>query len=211
MRRAAALTLGTIVVAAGAWQAVPAIQNAVAPTKQAEAEPAPAPKAAPQPAPPPMSQGTTPMGQRVATLGLLNKRSGLWRDLTLKPGQGVRIGDVVVKLRACETTAPWESEQYTGAFVQVFTRDSGKWYRTFSGWLYKESPSLNLVEHAVYDVWPKACQMRHPDIGPDTIVARGGDDGGSGSGRRSSAQKSAETDDSAAGDAEPSAESSAAE
>ncbi|MBA3897401.1 MAG: DUF2155 domain-containing protein, partial [Sphingomonadaceae bacterium] len=38
-----------------------------------------------------------------------------------------------------------------------------------SGWLYKETPSLNVVEHPIYDVWTKACAMRHPDFGPDTV------------------------------------------
>ena len=46
--------------------------------------------------------------ERVATLGLLNKRNGIARDITLRPGQSVRVGDVIVRLRACETTAPWE-------------------------------------------------------------------------------------------------------
>ena len=61
----------------------------------------------------------TPMAERVAVLGLLNKRNGIVRDLTLKPGQSVRVKDVVVRLRACETTAPWENEKLTGAFVQL--------------------------------------------------------------------------------------------
>ena len=46
------------------------------------------------------------MADRVAVIGLLNKRNGVERDLTMKPGQAVRVGDVVVRLRACETTAP---------------------------------------------------------------------------------------------------------
>ena len=45
--------------------------------------------------------GTTPMKDRVAVLGLLNKRNGQARDVTLKPGQAMRIGNVVVRLRAC--------------------------------------------------------------------------------------------------------------
>ena len=63
--------------------------------------------------------GVTPMAERVAVLGLLNKRNGIVRDITLKPGQAIRVGDVIVRLRACETTAPWENEQLTGAFVQL--------------------------------------------------------------------------------------------
>ena len=33
--------------------------------------------------------------------------------------QSLRYGDAVVRLRACERTAPWEPDQLTGAFVQA--------------------------------------------------------------------------------------------
>ena len=115
--------------------------------------------------------GTTPMGQRVAVLGFLNKRNGISRDLTLRPGQAVRVGDVIVRLRACETTPPWEFDRWTGAFVQVdVEQPGGGWQRVFSGWLYKESPSLNVVEHPAYDVWPKSCTMSFPDA-PESAPA----------------------------------------
>ena len=115
--------------------------------------------------------GVTPMAERVAVLGLLNKRNGIVRDLTLKPGQAMRVKDVTVRLRACEATAPWEAEKLTGAFVQVDRlRPDGQWVRRFSGWLYKESPSLNVVEDPVYDVWPKSCAMSWP-AGPAAPAA----------------------------------------
>jgi hypothetical protein len=115
--------------------------------------------------------GVTPMAQRVAVLGLLNKRNGIVRDIPLRPGQSVRVKDVIVRLRACETTPPWENEVLTGAFVQVdVERTDGNWQRIFSGWLYKESPSLNVVEHPVYDVWPKSCAMTYP-AGPGVPAA----------------------------------------
>ena len=124
---------------------------------------------APQPAG--RQVGVTPMEQRVAVLGLLNKRNGIVRDIALRPGQSRRVKDVNITLRACETTAPWESEVLTGAFVQVdVERTDGRWQRIFSGWLYKESPSLNVVEHAVYDVWPKSCAMTYP-AGPGVPAA----------------------------------------
>ena len=118
--------------------------------------------------------GTTPMAQRVAVIGLLNKRNGLSRDLTLRPGQAIRVGDVIVRLRACETTAPWEVQQLTGAFVQLDVRAprTNQFRRVFSGWLYKESPSLNVVEHPIYDVWPKSCAMTHPAGGTPAPSAR---------------------------------------
>lgn len=141
--------------------------------------------------------GVTPMAERVAVLGLLNKRNGIVRDLTLKPGQAMRVKDVTVRLRACETSAPWEAEKLTGAFVQMdVRRTDGKWVRRFSGWLYKESPSLNVVEDPVYDVWPKSCAMIWP-AGPAAPAAPAA------SSSRSSASKSGGSD--ASGDESPTA------
>lgn len=205
MRRAAIIGIAAAVGAGLAWQAAPALQNAAEPAaetrKAAAPKPATAPKpAAPKAAPEPLpTKALTPMAERVATIGLLNKRNGLWRDLTMKPGQAVRIGDVVVRLKACETTAPWEQEAYTGAFVQLIVQGSDdKWRKIFSGWLYKESPSLNVVEHPIYDVWTKACTMRHPDTGPDTSVIRG--EPRASLGKASKASKSAEPEAESADD-----------
>jgi hypothetical protein len=115
--------------------------------------------------------GVTPMAQRVAVLGILNKRNGIVQNVTLRPGQSVRWKDMIVRLRACETTAPWEEEKLTGAFVQLDVQQPDKsWSRIFSGWLYKESPSLNVVEHPVYDVWPRSCAMTYP-AGPPAPAA----------------------------------------
>ena len=133
-----------------------------------------------------LAPGTTPMNERVAVIGLLNKRNGLSRDLTMKPGQALRAGDVIVRLRACETSAPWEVQRLTGAFVQLDVRNpKGEFRRAFSGWLYKETPSLNVVEHPVYDVWPKSCAMTHPE----GTAAPPAEDGAAS--KRSSAPKSA--------------------
>ena len=115
--------------------------------------------------------GVTPMNERVAVLGFLNKRNGIVQELRLRPGQSVRVKDAVVLLKACEMTAPWEAEKLIGAFVQLEVKGSDdKWRRVFSGWLYKESPSLNVVQHPVYDVWPKSCAMTFP-AGPPAPAA----------------------------------------
>ncbi|WP_242447526.1 DUF2155 domain-containing protein [Aurantiacibacter aquimixticola] len=117
----------------------------------------------------------TPMGERVATLGLINKRNNLSRDIEIRPGESQRFDDVIVRLYACERTAPWEEIQQTGGFVQVFVnerpegQDDRLWNRVFSGWLFKESPSLNVVEHPIYDVWLKDCAMSFP--GEEEAVA----------------------------------------
>lgn len=115
--------------------------------------------------------GTTPMRERVAVIGLLNKRNGITRDLKMKPGEALRVGDAIVRLRACETTAPWEEQKEIGAFVQLDVRSprDDKWRRGFSGWLFRERPDRNVVEHPIYDVWVKSCEMSWPETGPDTL------------------------------------------
>lgn len=108
--------------------------------------------------------GVTPMEERVAVLGLLNKRNGLVRDVTLKPGESIRVGRAVIRLRACERTAQWEMPQETGAFVQLIVLDHGSedWRRVFSGWLFKDRPERNIVQHPIYDVFVKSCTMSWP-------------------------------------------------
>lgn len=114
------------------------------------------------------SEFGTPVKDRVATIGLLNKRNNLQQDIVLKSGESKRFGNVFVKLGTCERTAPWERPKETGAFVQVYVEERASadkplaWRKVFSGWLFKNSPSLNVVEHPVYDVWVKDCAMKFP-------------------------------------------------
>ena len=66
--------------------------------------------------------GTTPMKDRVAVLGLLNKRNGQARDLTLKPGQAARVGNAIVRLR------------------QALRDDGGRFIRSVRGVGYQWAP-----------------------------------------------------------------------
>lgn len=120
----------------------------------------------------------TPMAERVAVIGLLNKRNGDTRDFELKPGEAVRAGKVVIRVRACERTAPWETYPDQGAFVQVIIRErprgtnnAERWGQVFSGWLFKENVAANIVQHPVYDVWVKECRMKFPGEEPDPSEA----------------------------------------
>ncbi len=114
------------------------------------------------------SEFGTPVKDRVATLGFLNKRNNITQIVQLKSGESRRIGNAIIKLATCERTAPWEDPPETGAFVQLFveeratTKEKLAWHKVFSGWLFKNSPALNVVEHPVYDVWVKDCAMKFP-------------------------------------------------
>jgi hypothetical protein len=114
------------------------------------------------------SQFGTPVKDRVATIGLLNKRNNNMQDLVMKAGEARRVGNVIVRVATCERSLPWETPPEVGAFVQLFVEERARtseplsWRKVFSGWLFKNSPSVNAVEHPIYDVWVKDCAMTFP-------------------------------------------------
>ncbi|MBU0582241.1 MAG: DUF2155 domain-containing protein [Alphaproteobacteria bacterium] len=71
----------------------------------------------------------------------------------------VQFGALQVTPRVCYSR-PVEEAPRTDSFVEVdeITLDR-KIRRIFSGWMFAESPGLNAVEHAVYDVWLKSCKQ----------------------------------------------------
>lgn len=77
----------------------------------------------------------------------------------------VQFGALQVTPRVCYS-APDSEEPKTDSFVEVdeITLDR-KIRRIFTGWMFAESPGLNAVEHAVYDVWLKACKQES-DVPP---------------------------------------------
>jgi hypothetical protein len=139
------------------------------------------------------SEYGTPVKDRVATIGLLNKRNNLTQDIVLKSGEARRVGNVIVRLATCERTAPWENPPEVGAFVQVFIEERAKssdpltWHKVFSGWLFRNSPSLNVVEHPIYDVWVKDCAMKFPGEEEDPAAAASSSNAAKAAGRASGA------------------------
>ncbi len=71
----------------------------------------------------------------------------------------VQFGALQVTPRVCYSS-PDTEEAKTDSFVEVdeITLDR-KIRRIFTGWMFAESPGLNAVEHAVYDVWLKSCKQ----------------------------------------------------
>ncbi|MBB6228107.1 hypothetical protein FHS79_002292 [Polymorphobacter multimanifer] len=159
--------------------AAPAVAQAQAPARARNALP----------------EGVTPNAERDVEVAAIDKRSGEMRVFRGKPGQRFSFGTLTVAVRTCETTPPWEPK-LTGGFLQIDERRRNGVARIYSGWMFAESPSLNPLEHPRYDIWIRACAMKWPDKGPDTVVV-----GASTPAAPSSAPKSAET-----GSAAPSAE-----
>jgi hypothetical protein len=95
--------------------AVPALLLLVAACNEAAPEPEPeatdVPEEFARPGAPIAGQRGigTPMEERVAVLGVLNKRNNLSRDLEMKPGEARSVFDNVIdSVSASASTAPWK-------------------------------------------------------------------------------------------------------
>ena len=84
----------------------------------------------------------------------------------------VQFGALQVTPRVCYSS-PQEEEPKTDSFVEVdeITLDR-KIRRIFTGWMFAESPGLNAVEHAVYDVWLKGCKQQSDVPPPNSAQAQ---------------------------------------
>jgi len=84
----------------------------------------------------------------------------------------VQFGALQVTPRVCWSSSETD-EPKTDSFVEVdeITLDR-KIRRIFSGWMFAQSPGLNAVEHAVYDVWLKNCKQKS-DVPPPQAGAGG--------------------------------------
>ena len=126
-----------------------------------------------QQAPPPQDQvqqgqgeaqpTTQPAPQRiknpVAEFTGVDKITGRIITFDVYIDETVQFGALQVTPRVCYSR-PATEEPKTDSFVEVdeITLDR-KIRRIFTGWMFAESPGLNAVEHAVYDVWLKSCKQ----------------------------------------------------
>ena len=122
------------------------------------------PMEAPKPAPAKPQRMTNP----VAEFTGVDKITGRIITFDVYIDETVQFGALQVTPRVCYSR-PKEEEPKTDSFVEVdeITLDR-KIRRIFTGWMFAESPGLNAVEHAVYDVWLKSCKQKSDVPAPKT-------------------------------------------
>ena len=115
----------------------------------------------------------TPVKDRVATVGLLNKRNNLIQDIVLKTGESKRVGNVIVKLATCERTLPWEKPEEEGAFVQVFVEDpAGGLTQVHSERLYVGDTPVEYLGPVVESHWRgRVLRLRITDVATGETLA----------------------------------------
>ena len=148
------LSLAAPVLAEGV--SIPLPRIAVADAKPAAAATKTA--LAPEPA-----QPVKPSGPPVLVMRGLDKITGRPTDIIAPVGKPVQFATLTITARYCYSTPPSETPE-TSAFLQIDDHrpDQGAKH-VFSGWMYASSPSLNGMEHPLYDVWVINCSNGAPN------------------------------------------------
>lgn len=89
-----------------------------------------------------------------AVLRALDKVEGRSRDLELAAGETGSLGNVEVTLRECRYPA---ADPASNAYAYLEIRDLREDAPRFTGWMIADSPALNALDHARYDVWVLRC------------------------------------------------------
>ncbi|WP_425493366.1 DUF2155 domain-containing protein [Hoeflea prorocentri] len=104
---------------------------------------------------------------KVAVFSGIDKITGRIITFDVYIDETVQFGALQVTPRVCYSRDETQKPKTT-TFVEVdeITLDR-KIRRIFTGWMFADSPGLNAVDHAVYDVWLKDCRMES-EVPPPT-------------------------------------------
>lgn len=100
--------------------------------------------------------------KRMAILRGLDKITGKAVNIDAPIGVPVRYATLTITADYCYSTPSSETPQTT-AFLKIIDRRPDKPSRqVFSGWMWASSPSLNAMQHPLYDVWVMSCKTNQP-------------------------------------------------
>lgn len=100
--------------------------------------------------------------KRALVLRGLDKITGRPVNVFAPIGVPVDFATLTITARYCYSTPPSEPPETT-AFVEITDhRPDQPAKQVFSGWMHASSPSLNGLQHPLYDVWVISCKTNQP-------------------------------------------------
>lgn len=109
--------------------------------------------------------------KRAVILRGLDKISGQAVNVFAPVGVPVKYATLTITARYCYSTPPSETPETT-AFIQIDDhRPDAPARRVFSGWMHASSPSLNGLDHPLYDVWVISCKTNQPGQVAPTVAS----------------------------------------
>ena len=113
----------------------------------------------------------------VAQFSGLDKITGRITKFDVYVNETVQFGALQITPRACYTRPATETQR-TSVFVEVDQVSlKGSISRIFTGWMFADSPALNAIDHAVYDIWLLDCK-RSSDVPPPSADSTAAQPGG---------------------------------
>ncbi len=105
---------------------------------------------------PAAAQGWVPM--RTAKLQALDKVTARITIVEARVGTPVTFGTLTIDLRACQARPPEEVPD-AAAWMQITdSRARPGSPPAFRGWMFANSPGVNMLEHPVYDIRVLECR-----------------------------------------------------
>ena len=94
----------------------------------------------------------------------LDKITGRIITFDVLINETVQFGALQVTPRVCYSRPTTENPKTT-AFLEVdeVTLDA-KIRRIFTGWMFAQSPGINAIDHAVYDIWLTNCKTSSQEL-----------------------------------------------
>jgi hypothetical protein len=100
--------------------------------------------------------------KRALALRGLDKMTGRPVNIFAPIGVLVHFATLTITARYCYSTPPSETPETT-AFLEITDhRPDQSERKVFSGWMLASSPSLNGMQHPLYDVWVISCKTNQP-------------------------------------------------
>ncbi len=107
----------------------------------------------------------------VAAFSGLDKITGRITKFDVYINETVQFGALQITPRVCYTRPPTETQR-TSVFIEVDQVSlKGQITRIFTGWMFADSPALNSIDHAVYDIWLEDCKQSSDVPPPESFAA----------------------------------------
>lgn len=90
----------------------------------------------------------------LATVRIMNKDAGKVQEVKITVGQEFQFEKMFINVRSCKQTDPFQAEDFF-VFMEISERDKGQ---IFSGWMSRNEPGQNPLQHPDYDVWLVKCE-----------------------------------------------------
>ncbi len=89
-----------------------------------------------------------------AVLRVMDKDAGKVHEHDVTVGNTLQFGKINIVVKNCKQSDPFDAENYF-AFLEIFDVDAGQ---VFGGWMNRNEPGENPLQHSDYDVWLVACK-----------------------------------------------------